>query len=135
MYFIANDDFTPLPATPLSFTGAGGIECLNVSILEDTFVELDETFSVLLSTSSPAVRLTQDMTNVTIQDNDMVTIGWSSETYQFDENGVSAHVCAEIIEGQIDRLVTVLYSTVDVTALGNYHMHKNHVQTNSCFMT
>ena len=54
----------------------------------------------------------------------MVTIGWSFETYEFDESGVSARVCAEITEGQIDRLVAVLYSTMDGTALGNYHMYK-----------
>ena len=38
---------------------------------------------------------------------------------EFDESGPVATVCAEIMQGEIDRRVSVFFSTMDGTAQGN----------------
>ena len=116
---IADDDFVPAVAASLSLTGNDGEECLSVSIIDNNIVERDETFSVLLSSSNNAVDITLNSATITIIDNDMVTIGWRFVPDEFDESGASATVCAEIVEGDIARQVTVVYSTMDNTAQSN----------------
>ena len=74
---------------------------------------------VLLTSPNTAVDIIQDSTMVTIIDNDMVTVGWSSVTYMFREDADSATICAEIMDGAIDRPVTIVYSTEDDTAQSN----------------
>ena len=91
---------------------------MNISILDDSIVEMNETFSVLLTTSDSAVEVNPSLATVTIIDDDVVTIGWNSLSFEFDESGPFATVCAEIIEGEIARRVTVLYSTMDDTTQG-----------------
>ena len=114
--WIANIDYSQVADIPLIFTGTNRIQCSSVSILEDAIVELDETFSVLLNTSSPGVNLIRDSASVPIRDNDEVTISWSNASYQVVEDGNPVTVCAQITGGQIDRQVVVTYSTRDVTA-------------------
>lgn len=117
--YAANVDFSALSANSLFFSGASGVECLSVSILDDSVVEVNETFSVLLAASSSAVDVAPSLATVTIIDDDRVTIGWSSLAYELDENGPStATICAEIIEGEIARQITAVYSTMDDTTQG-----------------
>ncbi len=52
------------------------MECVNISIISDTFVEDDEVFMVLLSTNDPDVILSPHAANITIDSND-------SETFLF----------------------------------------------------
>ena len=118
LHFVANVDFSSLSSTSLFFSGTSGVECLNISILDDNFVEQNETFSVLLTTSNSAVEISLSSATVTIIDNDTVTIGWSSASFQFDENGPFATVCAEILQGDIARRISVFYSTMDDTTQG-----------------
>ena len=120
-------DFSlPLTST-LSFTGANGeVQCSTISIIDDSVVEQNESFSVhLLSSSADSafVNLAQDSATVTITDDDTVLIGWDNTSYTSGEPG-SASVCAWIIQGEIARDVFVNYSTADGTAQGNaktYH--------------
>ena len=118
----AGDDYTPVSDIPLSFTRASSVQCSNIFIQDDDIVELNETFSVLLTTSSSAVNLIRASATVIILDDDMVTIRWTTESNEVElvEDGTSAEVCAEIIEGEIARPVAVLYSTMDNTAQGNH---------------
>lgn len=111
-------DFSALSSTSLFFSGASGVECLNISILDDSIVEQNETFSVLLTASNSAVEISPSSATVTIIDDDTVTIGWSSVSLQFDESGPFARICAEIMQGAIARRVSVFYSTMDGTAQG-----------------
>lgn len=76
---------------------------------------------LLLTSPNTAVNIFQASTMVIIIDNDMVTAGWSSVTYTFGEDADSATICAEIMDGEIDRPVTVVYSTMDNTAQSNNH--------------
>ena len=86
--------------------------------MDDSIVEMNETFSVLLATSDSAVKVNPSLATVTIIDDDVVTIGWNSVSFELDESGPIETVCAEIIEGEIARRITVLYSTMDDTTQG-----------------
>ena len=48
----------------------GDMECMNVAIIDDGALELDETFTVTLTTSDSSVTLNDNFTTVTITDND-----------------------------------------------------------------
>jgi hypothetical protein len=119
-YCIANVDYSSENAgIPLTITGTSRIQCSSIPILNDIVVELDETFSALISTSNPTVNLIRDSASVSIRDNDMVTITWSSASYEVVEDNSAAIVCAQLTEGEIDRPVIVSYSTRDGTAESN----------------
>jgi hypothetical protein len=47
-----------------------------------------------------------------------VVIGWSDVSFEFDESGPFATVCAEIMQGEIARRVSVSFSTMDGTTQG-----------------
>ena len=116
---IAETDFIPLTSTTLTLTGTDGENCSTTSILDDSVVERNETFSVQLSTSNNAVNITQSSAMVTIIDDDTVTIEWSTLSYGVDENDALVTVCAEIVQGEIARPVVVFYSTMDGSAQSN----------------
>lgn len=59
-------DFTGISNT-LTFSAAG-IMCVEVSVLRDDLLEEDETFSLVLSTTDPAVNIANNVTQVTITD-------------------------------------------------------------------
>ena len=46
------------------------MECVNVNIIDDGALEIDETFTVILTTSDSAVTLDTDVTTIIITDND-----------------------------------------------------------------
>ena len=48
----------------------GATQCIDVSIMEDTVFEGDETFTVTLSSTNPRVMLENDETTVTITDDE-----------------------------------------------------------------
>ena len=117
--WIADIDYSQSAGVPLSFTGTSGMQCSSIPILDDAIVELDESFSVLLNTSNPDVNLIRDFASISIRDNDAVNISWNLTSYEIVEDGRAATVCAQIIEGEIDRQVIVSYSTRDGSAQGN----------------
>lgn len=128
---IATTDYSQIAGIPLTFTGTSRMQCPSIPILDDTIVELDETFSVLLSTSNLAVNLIRDSASVLIRDNDMVTISWNPASYDITEDGSAARVCVQITEGEIDREVIVSYSTTDGTAESNQFTLTDYGNTNA----
>lgn len=98
-------------------------QCTPITILNDDIVETNETFSVLLQVSSTLnfVDAIINSANVTIIDDDTVRIGWKPAFYNTTESG-TVTVCAEIIEGEIARPVSVFYSTVVGTAQGTNNL-------------
>ena len=117
--FSADVDFSAVSSTSLFFSGASGVDCVSIFIQDDSIVEQNETFSVLLTSSNSAIELSPSSATITIIDDDTVVIGWSSVSFDFDESGTFAIVCAEIMEGVIDRRISVFFSTVDDTTQGN----------------
>ena len=51
-------------------TSNGDMQCIDVTIMDDSEMEGDETFTVALTTSSPVVTLGNAVTTITITDND-----------------------------------------------------------------
>lgn len=103
-------------STTLTLTGADGENCTTISILDDDIIETNETFSLRLSATNTAIDIVQNSATVIIIDDDTVTIGWSSPSYDVNENATLATVCIEINQGEIARPVVVYYSTVDGSA-------------------
>ena len=106
----------------LSLDETSMVQCSTVAIENDDIVELNETFSVFLSTSNEFVDITQASAVVTIIDDDTVRVGWTSTSYTSDEPDRAVTVCAELTSGAIVRSVSVHYSTMDGTAQGNLQM-------------
>lgn len=79
---------------------------------------------MLLQVSSTFVDVSRNSTTVTIVDDDTVRIGWVPAFYTTTESG-TVTVCAEIIEGEIARSVSVFYSTVAGTAQGTKYSLKS----------
>ncbi len=71
---IAGSDYINI-STEAVFT-TGSIRCVDISILDDNALEGDQTFTVTLSTSDPDVMLGNDVTTITIIDNDGQAIVW-----------------------------------------------------------
>ena len=73
--FTAQSDFSPVSATVTFFpdTPPGSTQCFSVSIIDDTILESEESFSLQLLALNPTVVSIEDekdRTTVTIVDND-----------------------------------------------------------------
>ena len=70
---LAGTDYTGI-STTLTFTNNsmdGDVECVSIAIIDDDALELDETFTMTLTTSEPRVTFTNnDVTVITITDDD-----------------------------------------------------------------
>ena len=51
-------------------TSNGTVQCINVAIIDDSLVESNETFTVILATSNSVVELGNNLTTITITDTD-----------------------------------------------------------------
>ena len=72
MTALSGTDYTAISSS-LTFANNsmdGDMECVSVTIIDDGALELDKTFTVTLTTSDPAVILGNDITTITITDND-----------------------------------------------------------------
>ena len=68
-----DEDYTGIDASPLTFAAGSNdndSRCVNISVADDTTLEMSETFTVTLATSDPDVMLGNNMTTITITDND-----------------------------------------------------------------
>ena len=66
----SNGDFTVLSSTDLTFSPDDTVENIVINTVEDTFIESDEVFLVTVSTSSSNVQIYDNVTIVTIVDDD-----------------------------------------------------------------
>ena len=67
-------DYTSVSSNEVFPSGSTDTDtrCVNITLEDDEALERDETFTVTLTTSDPNVMLGQDVTTVTVVDND----GW-----------------------------------------------------------
>ena len=101
----AGEDYTAVSGQTLTFAGTvGEMQTVEVTILEDTDIEVDETFSVSLSTlTGTAVTVgTSSTATVTIEDDDMPTITLGDAT---------------VTEGA-DPMTVTLTATLDIAVTG-----------------
>ena len=69
MYYAADDDYGML-RDDLLFKQATPRQCINISIVDDTALERDEVFSVILTTIDLSVILSPNISTALIIDND-----------------------------------------------------------------
>lgn len=92
--------------------------CHLIDILDDNLSESTEQFSVQLSTHVSRVNVVNDSIQVSIRDNDVVTIGLNETEFLVLEEaagGASVTVCA-VLTGRLQKTIVVRMSTVASSA-------------------
>ena len=90
--------------------------CIDIPIEDDDISEDPEDFPIILTSDDPDVTSTRPMVNVTIVDDDAVTIGFENEVFPSSEDQGTVQVCARILDGSLERQVTVMLMSRDGTA-------------------
>ena len=109
------EDFTETQVM-LTFSPSISRACADIPIEDDEVSEDPEDFPVVLTSDDPDVISMQPMANVTIIDNDAVTIGFEMETYPALEDQGTVEVCARLMEGTLAREVVITFLTEDDSA-------------------
>ena len=109
-----NVDYLAATGT-LTFNPGEISKSIPVSIIDDSVVEGDETFTVNLSSQGGDYAFGQAIAVVTIVDNEASTVTFSNTSYQVAENGVNATITL-LRSGNINSAVQVNISTVGGTA-------------------
>ena len=102
----------------LTFDEAVSLSCVDVPIEDDDFIEDLESFTVTLTSGDPDVTFMPPAAPVFIVDDDSVTIGFEMELYNTAEGDGSLELCAVLLEGALERDVTVTLETQDGSAQG-----------------
>ena len=96
---------------PLLFNEQTAKACAEIPIKDDNTTEETEKFGVLLSFDNPGVTSTRPMAEVTVIDDDNVTIGFEREVYPVREGDGVVEVCARLMEGSLGRSVSIVLLT------------------------
>ena len=69
---VEDSDYTSISSDIVFLSGStdGTSQCVHITIIDDIALEGNQTFTVTLMTSDPDVRLGNDVTVITIEDND-----------------------------------------------------------------
>ena len=102
----------------LTFDEAVSLSCVDISIEDDDFIEEPESFNVTLTSGDSDVTFMPPAAPVFIVDDDSVTIGFETELYTTAEGDGSLELCAVLLEGALERDVTVTLETQDGSAQG-----------------
>lgn len=111
---LAGADFLGATNNLLTFADGETIKTITIPILEDTLVEGDEAFSVVLSNPSSGVQLLTSTATVTILDNDS-GFRFAEASYFVDEHGTNA-LLTVIRTNPNTGIITVVFSTTNGTA-------------------
>ena len=90
---------------------------IEVLITDDSAYEYDETFTVVLDTTLVGVMLTAAVTDVTIEDDDTVEIGFERAMYVVDEDSGEVELTVAVLNGSLGDTITLNYVTADGTAV------------------
>ena len=113
----AGEDYTS-KATTLTLSAGETETTVMVDIIDDSLLEEDEMFTVVLSGAPAGVTLTPDTAEVTITDTnapDVVEIGFDPDTYTVDEGAGTIALTVKVLRGALGRAVTLSYETRDGT--------------------
>ena len=95
----------------LRFGPSESVTCTSINLVSDTILEGDEGFSLLMTSSDPAVTLGQTTTTyVTIRDDDTVQVVFEQEQFTVEESDIEVSICV-MLQGSIERSITVMLST------------------------
>ena len=98
------------------FSNSTSRVCVDIPIEDDDISEDPEDFPVVLTSDDPDVTSMMPRVNVTIVDNDEVTIGFEMEQYSVREDQGTVKVCARIMDGSLAREIAISLSTQDGSA-------------------
>ncbi len=90
--------------------------CVDIPIEDDSISEDPQSFTVTITSDDTDVSFPRPMANVTIIDNDNITIGFEREVYPINEDQRFVEVCAIVTEGSLQREAVVFLSTQDGSA-------------------
>ena len=95
-------------------------QCIDIPILDDSISEDPESFSVHLMTDDSDVISSVIYAVVSIIDDDRVTVGLERDVYQSSEDLGLAEVCVVVVDGELNREITLSLTTSSGTAQGEY---------------
>ena len=120
---VAGDDYQST-STTLNFAPGDSSQSTEITIINDNLVETDvESFEVTLSTqeTNPGIRVRSFPSNVSISDDDSVTVSLSSDEYSVDEASGTVEITVQVDGGPANCPVafpfSVHLSTLDGTAV------------------
>ena len=116
---VADNDYVPIPTTTLTFNPNETTQQITVEVNGDKIVENDETFFLNLSnlqTNSSNVTLGDNQGIGTINNDDDATIDIEDVTITEGDKGTTNFVFTVSLSNLVDEVVTVDYTTADVTA-------------------
>ena len=114
----APEDYVPLDLHSSFSPTNGNRKCLQLSVVDDSHLESDETFSLILATTDASIVLGSDQTFVRIFDNDQVTVTVQQSYYVVKEIIGQIEVVVELL-GNIERDVSVIVESRDGTAIAS----------------
>ena len=97
----------------LTFNQSTSRVCVDIPIQDDDTSEDPEDLRVFLTSEDPDVSSTRPEANVTIVDDDEVTIGFEREQYSIGEDQGNVEVCVEVREGSLEREIVITLLTQD----------------------
>ena len=89
--------------------------CTPFRTIQDSIVEITETFAVRLTSSAPFVTITLNETLVRINDSDSTTVQFETSAYSVSEQEETLSVCV-VLGAEIEREASVRVNTGDGTA-------------------
>ena len=93
-------------------------KCVEVTIKDDTLVERDETFTLVLSSNDSAVHIISHSATVTIIDNDQAIIGFVHNSYTTLEGIGQLEIGIQLLDGpSLEREIVVYVESSDESAV------------------
>lgn len=114
---VANNDYTAIPSTVLTFLPGETTKTITVLVKGDTNAEANETFFVNLSGAVNAT-ITDNQGQGTITSDDTPLLGLSASTYSVTEDGLHATIVVNRL-GDLSQPARVDYLTSDPSGLNN----------------
>ena len=112
---ISNEDYIPR-SVQLTFTPNMTAACLNVTVMNDSFYERNETFNVTLTTLDVGIIINPGLITITILDDEEIVIGWLDKTLQVDEFVGQAAICLSVQGFVLEPTIVANVTTRDGTA-------------------
>ena len=113
---IAGEDYTSTMST-VTLSPMTPSVTFTVPIIDDTSLESEEEFTVVLSGAPADITLDPATATVTIIDNDAVVIGFDKATYSVNEGDVTVEFTVSVINGVLMETITLSYKTMNGIAI------------------
>ena len=118
-------DYTAVGRTAVTFAPGETVKQVSTNILDDTAAEMDENFSVVITTSNTDITLLRSTAYATIEDDDAYSIWIDDSTPTY------------VMEGDVNKRVTVKLKRTDASPIESeqdprFHTHFTYI---GCFIT